>query len=139
MFYDITYKNAKITAEINDFIGMPYSFLKAIQMGGIGSHRMMVDEVSTHFKNVLNTVSDINYGSIEIRPNGIIFHISKGLQRFVWLIPYYKLVVFKSTTLSIHADGKFIKFKNNQFTQKNSSFISKIIDLKIKNKSYACS
>jgi hypothetical protein len=138
MFYDITYRNDKITKEINDFIGSPYNFIKAIQMGGIGSHRMMVDEVSAHFKNVLNTVSDINYGSIEMRPNGIIFHITKGLQRFVWLIPYYKLVVFKSTTLSFHADGKFIKFKNNQFTRKNSAFISKLIDLKSKNTLDAC-
>uniref|UniRef100_UPI0040490750 hypothetical protein n=1 Tax=Flavobacterium sp. TaxID=239 RepID=UPI0040490750 len=133
MFYEITYRNDTITKEINDFIGKPYSFLKAIQMGGIGSHRMMVEEVSAHFKNVVNTVSDINYGSLEIRPNGIIFHITKGLQRFVWLIPYHSLVIFKSKTLSIHADGKFIKFKNNQFTRKNSVFISKLIDLKTKN------
>ncbi|WP_320814132.1 hypothetical protein [Flavobacterium sp.] len=138
MLYDITYRNDKVTKEINDFIGNPYSFLKAIQMGGTGSHRMMIDEVSAHFKNIVNTVSDINYGSIEIRPNGIIFHVSKGLQRFAWLIPYYKLVIFKSITLSIHADGKFIKFKDNQFTRKNSAFISKLIDLKSKKTSDAC-
>lgn len=131
MLYDITYKNDKITKEINDFIGKPYSFLKAIQMGGTGSCRMVIEEVSTHFKDIVHA-SDINYGSIEMRPNGIIFYTSKGLQRFAWLIPYYKLVVFKSTTLSIHADGRFMKFKNNQLTKKNSSFISKLIELKSK-------
>ena len=131
MLYEITYRNDKVTQEINNFIGTPYSFLKSIQMGGTGSHRMIIDELSNHFKNITHA-TEINYGSIEIRPKGIIFHISKGLQRFVWLIPYYKLVIFKSKTLSIHADGKFVKIKNNQFTTKNSTFISKIIEQKLK-------
>ena len=131
MLCENTYRNDKITQQINDLIGKPYSFFKSIQMGGTGSQRMMIDEVSNHFKNMIHP-SDINYGSLEIRPNGIIFHISKGLQRFVWVIPYYKLVIFKSTTLSIHADGMFIKIKKTQISTKNNSFISKIIDLKSK-------
>jgi hypothetical protein len=131
MLCENTYRNDKITQQINDLIGKPYSFFKSIQMGGTGSQRMMINEVSNHFKNMIHP-SDINYGSLEIRPNGIIFHISKGLQRFVWVIPYYKLVIFKSTTLSIHADGMFIKIKKTQISTKNNSFISKIIDLKSK-------
>ena len=131
MLCENTYRNDKITQQINDLIGKPYSFFKSIQMKGTGSQRMMIDEVSNHFKNMIHP-SDINYGSLEIRPNGVIFHISKGLQRFVWVIPYYKLVIFKSTTLSIHADGMFIKIKKTQISTKNNSFISKIIDLKSK-------
>jgi hypothetical protein len=134
MIYENTYRNETITQQINDLVGKPYSFLKSIQMGGTGSQRMMIDEVSNHFKNMTHP-TEINYGSLEIRPNGIIFHISKGLQRFVWVIPYYKLVIFKSITLSIHADGKFIKIKKTQFSKKNNSFITKIIDLKSKQNS----
>lgn len=132
MLFNITYRNDKVTKEINDFIGTPYSFFKAIKMGGTGSHRMMIDEMSPHFRNIVNTVSDINYGAIEMRPKGIIFHVTKGLQRYAWLIPYYKLSIFKSDTLSIHADGMFMKVRNNQFTNKNSAFIAKIIALKLK-------
>lgn len=132
MLHNITHRNDKVTKEINDFIGKPYSFFKAIKMGGIGSHRMIIDEMSPQFKNLVNTVSDINYGAIELRPKGIIFHVTKGLQRYVWLIPYYKLSIFKSETLSIHADGMFMKVRIDQFTNKNSAFISKVLEYKAK-------
>ena len=36
-------------------------------MGGVGSKRMMIDEVSPGFLKYMNTVSDINYGNIELR------------------------------------------------------------------------
>lgn len=130
MLFNTTYVNNDVTREINTVLGKPYSFLKAIQLKGTGSHRMMIEEVSPHFRNIINSVSDINYANIELRPKGIIFHVNKGLQNFAWLIPYYRLVIFKSETVSFHADGMFIKLKNNQFTKRNSKFLNKILTLK---------
>lgn len=130
MLFNTTYVNNEITREINAILGKPYSFLKAIQLRGTGSQRMIIEEVSTHFKTVMNSVSDINYGNFELRPNGVIFHINKGLQNYSWVIPYYKLVIFKSKTLSIHADGMYIKLRNNQAVKKSSTFLNKIITLK---------
>ena len=108
MLFNTTYVDNEVTREINSILGKPYTFLKAIQMKGTGSHRMMIEEVSPHFRNVLHTHSDINYANIELRPKGIIFHINNGLQNYSWIIPYHKLVIFQSNTLSIHADGMFI-------------------------------
>lgn len=130
MLFNTTYVNNEITREINAALGKPYSFLKAIQLNGTGSQRMIIEEVSAHFKHVLNSVSDINYGNIELRPKGVIFHINKGLQKYSWIIPYYKLVIFKSETLSIHADGMFIKLRNNEAVRKSNKFLTKIITLK---------
>ncbi|MVO10019.1 hypothetical protein GOQ30_12680 [Flavobacterium sp. TP390] len=130
MLFNTTYVDNAITREINTLLGKPYSFLKAIQLKGTGSHRMMIEEVSPHFRNVLNTNSDINYANIELRPKGIILHINKGLQNYSWIIPYFKLALFQSETLSIHADGMFIKFRNNQYVRKNYSFLAKILRLK---------
>lgn len=130
MLFNTTYVDNEVTREINSILGKPYSFIKAIQMNGTGSHRMMIQEVSRHFRNVLNTNSDINYANIELRPKGIIFHINKGLQNYSWIIPYYKLVIFQSETLSIHVDGMFIKLKNHHYVQKNSKFIAKVLALK---------
>ena len=130
MLFNTTYVDNEVTREINSILGKPYSFLKAIQMKGTGSHRMMIQEVSPHFRNVLNTNSDINYANIELRPKGIILHINKGLQNYSWIIPYYKLVIFQSETLSIHAEGMFIKLRNNQYVQKNNKFIAKVLSLK---------
>ena len=43
---------------------------------------MIIDEVSNNFSSLLNKVSDLNYGNIELRPNGILVMINKGLENF---------------------------------------------------------
>ena len=115
----------------NDLLGSPYSFIKAIKMGGVGSKRMIIEEVSPGFLKYMNTVADINYGNIELREGGILVHINKGLQNFSWAIPSYKLHIYKTNGFSIHAEGNFVRFKNNKLLKENKKFLDKIIDLKI--------
>lgn len=133
MIYNTTHNNKETEAIFNDLLGKPYSFLKAIKMGGVGSKRMIIDEVSPGFLRYLNTVSDINYGNIELREKGILVHINKGLQNFSWAIPTYQLHIYKTSGFSIHAHGNFVRFKNNKLMKENKSFLNKIIDLKIEN------
>ena len=114
MVYNTTYRNEEVKELINDVLGKPFSFIQALRLGGIGSKRMMIEEVSNNLNNLLNKVSDINYGNIELRPNGILVMINKGLENYTWVIPYRQLVIYKTYGLSIHAQGKFIRFKNNK-------------------------
>jgi len=117
---------------ISDLVGKPFSFFDRLKMRGIGSKRMIIEKVSIHLKKYLNTVSDANYANIELRPGGILILINKGLQNFTWVIPYYQLVVYKANGSSIHAQGKFINFKNNILLKENREFLRKMMDLKIK-------
>ena len=133
MIYNTTHNNKEAEAIFNDLLGKPYSFLKAIKMGGVGSKRMIIDEVSPRFLRYMNTVSDINYGNIELREKGILVHINKGLQNFSWAIPTYQLHIYKTSGFSIHAYGNFVRFKNNKLMKENKSLLNKIIDLKIEN------
>lgn len=131
MLLETTYTDKNVTALINDCLGFPFSFIKSIKLGGIGSKRMIINEVSLSFKDLINTVSDINYANIELRPAGVLVRINKGLQNFAWLVPYYKLVVYKSDGFSIHCDGEFVKFKDNKLLKENKNFIDKMMKLKI--------
>jgi hypothetical protein len=133
MIYNTTHTNKEATAMFNDLLGKPYSLIQAIKIGGIGSKRMIIDEVSPDFLKYINTVSDINYGNIELREGGILVHINKGLQNFSWAIPTYKVHIYKTNGFSIHADGNFVRFKNNKLLKENKKFLDKIIDLKIEN------
>ena len=45
----------------------------------------------------------------------------KGLKNYTWIIPYYHLVIYKTNGASIHAQGKYIRFRNNQTFKENSS------------------
>jgi hypothetical protein len=131
MVLDTTYNNKEHDNLINDIVGRPYSFIQSIKMGGTGSKRMMIEEVSPNFKSYMNTVSDINYGNIEMRPNGILLYINKGLRNFTWVIPFYQLVIYKTNGASIHAQGRFVRFRNNKLFKENKSFFSKLLDAKV--------
>ena len=133
MIFNTTYYNKDATTTINDLLGNSYSFIKAIKLGGVGSKRMIIDAVSPGFLKVINLVSDINYGNIELREKGIIVHINKGLKNFSWAIPYYQLHTYKTEGFSIHAHGNFVRFKNDKFLKENKMFIAKIINSKIEN------
>ena len=133
MIFNTTLKNKDATATMNDLLGQPYSFVKAIKLGGVGSKRMIIDAVSPGFLKLINAVSDINYGNIELREKGVIIHINKGLKNFSWAIPYYQLHTYKTEGFSIHAQGNFVRFKSNKLLKENKKFIDKIILLKIEN------
>lgn len=133
VIYNTTHKNKDAEATINDLIGKRYSFFESIKLKGTGSKRMIIDDVSIGFKQVMNSVSDLNYGNIEIRTKGVLIHINKGLQNFSWAIPFYQLHIYKTSGFSIHAQGNFIRFKNNKLLKENKTFLDRIIDLKIKN------
>ena len=78
---DTTYSDKEHKKIINDLIGKPYSFLESLRMGGVGSKRMIIDEVSPNLQPLLNTVADVNYGNIEMRSDGILVYINKGHHR----------------------------------------------------------
>ncbi|EGV43876.1 hypothetical protein BZARG_2461 [Bizionia argentinensis JUB59] len=116
---------------IADLIGKPYSFLKSIRLKGIGSKRMMIEAVSPNLQFCLNHVDDINYANIEMRSGGIIIYINKGLQNFTWVIPFYQLVLYKTDGTSIHAQGRFINFKNNKLFKENKCFFKRLLEMKL--------
>lgn len=117
---------------ITDVVGRSFTLLESFKMKGIGSKRMIIGDVSPNLKTYLNKVADINYANIELRTNGILIFINKGLQNYTWAIPYYQLVMYKINGASIHAQGKFIQFKNTKTFKENKRFFEKMLDEKIK-------
>jgi len=132
MILDSTYKNKDHKQLLLDVVGEPFTFLESLKMKGIGSKRMIINDVSPNLNTYLNTVSDINYANIELRKSGILIFINKGLKNFTWAIPYYQLVIYKTNGASIHAQGKFVHFKNNITFKENKLFFKKMLDQKIK-------
>ncbi len=132
MILDTTYSSKENQEIINDLVGKPFSLLQSFKIKGIGSKRMIIDEVSPNMTSIFKSISDINYANMELRPNGILIIINKGLKNFTWVIPYYQLVIYKTNGSSIHAQGRFIHFKNNKTFKENKSFFDKLMDEKVK-------
>jgi hypothetical protein len=130
MLFNTSYNNKEYTKESIDILGKPFSFFKKIKIGGIGSSRLIIEELSAKLQpNHMQTLS-INYSNIELRPKGIIIHFTNRLDRYSWIIPYYRLVTYSTHTFSIQANGHFIKFNKNKNYRDNKKFIDKMIDLK---------
>ncbi|MGH1383967.1 hypothetical protein [Kordia sp.] len=126
MIINTTYTNKETAKLIDSHLGEAFPLLKRIKLKGIGSKRMIINNVSPKMKQYLNAVDDLNYGNIELRPKGILIHIHKKLNSFSWIVPYYKLHIYTSAYFSIHADGNFIQFKKNKSYKENKAFIEKM-------------
>lgn len=132
MVLDTTYTNKEHVELINDLVGKPFGLMQSIKMKGIGSKRMMIDDTSPNMKQYLNTVDDVNYANLELRPIGLLIRINKGLKNFTWIIPYYQLVIYKTNGSSIHAQGRFVHFRNNVTFKENKAFFDKLLNEKVK-------
>jgi hypothetical protein len=128
---DTTYKSHENNNLINDLVGTPFSFIQSIKMNGVYCKNLLIEDVSPNFKEYLNRKSD-NYSNLELRPFGIIIKINKDFKNYSWVIPYYQLVIYKINGSSLHAQGRYIHFKNNKIFKKNKSFFEKLLDEKIK-------
>ncbi|WP_179315091.1 hypothetical protein [Winogradskyella undariae] len=131
MILNTTHYNAEHKTIISDLIGRRFSLVQKLRLRGIGSKRMIIDNVSPNMMSLMNKVSDTNYGNIELRPKGILIMINKGLNNFTWIIPFYQLVIYKTNGSSIHAQGRFVHFRNNITFKENKTFFKKLMDLKI--------
>tara|TARA_B100001059_G_C17652558_1_gene485246 strand:- start:47 stop:472 length:426 start_codon:yes stop_codon:yes gene_type:complete len=132
MVLNTTYYNKEQIELINDLVGKPFGLLQSIKMKGIGSKRMIIDEVSVNMKQYVNYVSDITYANLELRPYGVLIRINKGLKNYTWIIPYYQLVIYKTNGSSIHAQGRFMHFRNNITFKENKTFFNKLLNEKVK-------
>ena len=132
MVLDTTYNNKEHKQLLDEFVGKPYNILESIKRGGVGSKRMIVNELSPNLSFITNAVADINYANIELRKKGILIRITKGLKNFTWAIPFYQLVFYKTDYASIHAQGKYIHFKNSKTFKENMRFFKNLMNEKIK-------
>ncbi|WP_179352454.1 hypothetical protein [Winogradskyella vidalii] len=131
MILNTTHYNSEHKTIIADLIGRPFSLVQKLRLKGIGSKRMIIDDVSPNMSSLMNKVSDTNYANIEIRPKGILIMINKGLKNFTWIIPFYQLVIYKTNGSSIHAQGRFVHFRNSKTFKENKKFFNKLLDLKV--------
>ena len=131
MILNTTYTNKDNDATINEMVGKPFGLWEKLKMNGTGSGRMIITDVSPRLERALLNGPDINYANIELRPKGILVRITRRLDNFTWIIPYYQLYTYLTNGLSIHGQGEFLHFRNDRFLKSNKEFIKKMLNLKV--------
>ena len=130
MVFNTTHKNEDYNIESATLVGKAFSLTQRIKKGGIRSSRLIIHTRSPKLNVGKLKFSEIDYGNVELRPKGIIVHFTKKLERFSWIIPYYRLVIYNAQSFSIHANGNFIQFLKNKNYKENKKFIDKMMLLK---------
>ena len=132
MIYNSTYKDDELDNECEKIVGKKYNIIDSILLNGIGSKRLIVKKYSKNFIEIVEKKIDLIYSNIELREKGIIVYIATGQKRYSWVIPYYKLVLYKTPNYTIYCDEDFITFSNEINHKENINFFKKLIDHKIK-------
>lgn len=131
MIINDTYNHKHINRQIIESVGLPFSFLQRIKMNGNGSPRLLILESSASIQKLLDLDSNATWCYIEIRPKGIILRFRSLLETFAFVIPWWKLVVFKcdAKIYSLHCDDNFVKLRI--MTAVELKFMRRLMDLKL--------
>jgi hypothetical protein len=134
MIIDITNPNSNHNELIKDLVGKPFSFIQALKMKGIVCKNLMIDEVSPNMKDYLYDKNDKNSADLELRRFGIVIKINNGNKFYAWVVPFHQMVIYKTNGISIHAQGRFIRFGFNKGNTKIKACFDKLMDLRLKYK-----
>jgi len=127
MIYGNNHNDKKLKAEINELVGQPFGFLERLKLGGNGSPRIGIVDLSPALKEKFGESSERKFINIELRDKGILVYFRNHVNNYVWPIPFYHLSIFQSGTFNLHAHGLFLKLDTNASKDK---FIGKMMDAK---------
>tara|TARA_B100000941_G_scaffold127781_1_gene90275 strand:- start:85 stop:489 length:405 start_codon:yes stop_codon:yes gene_type:complete len=91
MILNISYQNKSQEQEINEFVGISYTFWESLKMGGSGSQKLIVIDCHEIFDPYLKQLHSTKYCNIELRPKGIGLRFRYKLETIGWFIPYLNL------------------------------------------------
>ena len=134
MLYNVSYNNPEITDKINTELGKPYTWKERIQLGGIGSPKLIIMSSSIQIYNLLLLDNNRNVCNIELRPEGILIGFRSLLESYALPIPYYKLVIYKgkADSYSLYRDNYFVEIEARTQDRRIHDFINRILSEKAK-------
>ena len=134
MLLNVSYNEAEVKEKIDTAVGKPFSLRERWAKGGIGSSKLVITQTSIEIHNLLILDNNRNTCNIELRPKCIILRFRSLLETYAWVIPYYKLTLYKgkSQEYSIYKDKQFVKVAAD--TQATFTFFSKLSTEKANNR-----
>ncbi|SFU32207.1 hypothetical protein SAMN05216480_101716 [Pustulibacterium marinum] len=126
MLVNDSYNLPEINEKIDTEVGKQFGFKARWKLKGNGSPKLTIINASTEINTLLALDQNTNTCNIEMRPKGIIIRFRSLLETFAFVIPYYKLNIYKgeSHSYTIYKDQNFVKVKA---TTNVHPFIEKVL------------
>jgi hypothetical protein len=130
MLINDSYNHKEVNRQIIEAVGAPYSIWTRIKMNGIGSPRTIIEASSPEIQRLMELDNNANWCFIELRPKGIIIRFRSLLETYALVIPWWKLVIFKSEAdlHTLHCDGNYVRIKTH--TKPLKAFMLRLMELK---------
>lgn len=125
---DLTTPNKKVKEHIIDVVGKPYNLWKKFQLKGVGSPRLVISDYSEGFHSYFHQKQEINFSTVEIRPLGVLVHFYQKQSHFAWVIPFYRLNYYHTSTHGLYAEGQYIRFHKEFLKQDFEPFFKKLMN-----------
>jgi hypothetical protein len=129
MILNISYQSKSQERDINDHVGLSYTFWESLKMGGSGSQKLIINDCHEIFDPYLKQLHSTKYCNIELRPKGIGLRFRYKLEAIGWFIPYTDLSYNHGAhNLKVHDQltGYFMNLKASHRNQINLKFMEKM-------------
>lgn len=130
MLLNDSYNHQEVNRQINESVGKSYGLIERLKMKGNGSPRIKISESSPEIERLLRLDNNTDWCYVELRPKGIIIRFRSLLETYALVIPYWKLVVYKtdSDRYTLYKDQFFVRI----FIQTNNekAFVKRVMELK---------
>ena len=131
MIRNVSYNNKEIKKEINDLVGRPFGLMDKLRNRIFGSQRFLIISCSSEIENLLRLDNNLDHCNIELRSKGIIVRFRSILNTYGWVVPYYKLSIYKSSGhYAFYGDEQFIRIRPAHNEPFDRSFFQKLNGLK---------
>lgn len=122
--------------KIDSEVGKPFDLEQRQKWEGITRTGFPISAASIEIYNLLVINEGNSTCNIEMRPNGILISFTSMRDTYVFVIPHYKLKVYKGKAeeYSFYRDQQFIKIWAGKSDPEVHKFIKKIIQHKSDNR-----
>ena len=130
MLLNDSYNHKEVNRKIIESVGRSFGIFDRIKMKGNGSPRLLISESCTEIQERLNKDNNVNWCYIELRPQGIILRFRSILETFALVIPYWKLVLYKTDAdkYTLYKDQFFVRVMVK--TQADHDFMTRVLEIK---------
>ena len=132
MILNISYQSKSQERDINDYVGLSYTFWESLKMGGSGSQKLIINDYHQIFEPYLKQRHSTKYCNIELRSKGIGLRFRYKLESIGWFIPYSALSYhYDDFNLKIQDQitGYFMNVKASHHNSINLKFMKKLAHL----------
>jgi len=129
MILNISYQSKSQERDINDYVGLSYTFWESLKMGGSGSQKLIINDCHQIFEPYLKQRHSTKYCNIELRSKGIGLRFRYKLESIGWFIPYSALSYhYDDFNLKIQDQitGYFMNVKSSHRNRINLNFMKKL-------------